>query len=36
MLLFLYRWDYSWKYEFDTDVKIKKYYHQDGEHLVFL
>ena len=35
MLLFLYRWDYCWKYEFDTDVKIKKYYHQDGEHLVF-
>ena len=24
MLLFLYRWDYCWKYEFDTDFKIEQ------------
>ena len=28
MLSFLYRWDYCWKYEFDTDVNM-----HDGEQL---
>ena len=24
MLSFLYRWDYCWKCEFDTDIKIEQ------------
>ena len=35
MLSFLPRWDYCWKSEFDTDVKIENYYHPDGEQLGF-
>ena len=35
MLSFLHRWDYCWKYEFDTDVKIENYYQHDGEQLGF-
>ena len=35
MLSFLHRWDYCWKCEFDTDVKIENYYHHDGEQLGF-
>ena len=35
MLSFLHLWDYCWKCEFDTDVKIENYYHQDGEKLGF-
>ena len=35
MLSFLHRWDYCWKCEFDTDVKIKNSYHHDGEQLGF-
>ena len=35
MISFLYRWDYCWKCEFDTDVKIGNYYHHDGEQLGF-
>ena len=34
MLSFLHRWDYSWKCEFDTDVKIENYHH-DGEQLLY-
>ena len=34
MLSFLHRWDYWWKCEFDTDVKIE-YIHHDGEQLSF-
>ena len=34
-LSFLHRWDYCWKCEFDTDVKIEKYYHHDGKQLGF-
>ena len=30
MLSFLLRWDYCWKYEFNTDVTIENYYHNDG------
>ena len=35
MLSFLHRLDYSWKCEFDTDVKKKEkenYYDHDEEH----
>ena len=35
MLSFLHRWDYCWKCEFDTDVKIENYYHHDGEQWGF-
>ena len=36
MLSFLHRWDYCWKYEFDTDVKIaQKINHHDGEQQGF-
>ena len=35
MLLFLHRWDYCWKCEFDIDVKIENYNHHDGEQLLF-
>ena len=37
MLSFLCRWDYCWKCEFDTDVKIdvRIFYHHDGEPLGF-
>ena len=35
MLSFLHRWDYCWKCEFDTDVKVENYYHHDGEQLGF-
>ena len=35
MLSFLHRWDYCWKCEFDTSVKIENYYHHDGEQLGF-
>ena len=35
MLSFLHRWDYWWKYEFNTDVKIENYYQHDGEQLGF-
>ena len=31
---FLHRWEYCGKCKFDTDVKIEKYYHHDGEHLL--
>ena len=34
MLSFLHRWDYCWKCEFDTDVKIENYNHHDGEQLL--
>ena len=34
MLPFLHRWDYCWKCELDTDVKIEVYYNGDnGEQL---
>ena len=33
MLSLLPRWNYCWKCEFDTDVKIEYYYHHDGEQL---
>ena len=36
MLSFLHRWDYCWKCEFDTDVKIENCNHHDGEQLFFL
>ena len=35
MLSFLPLWDYCWKCEFDTDVKIENYYHHGGEQLGF-
>ena len=35
MLSFLPRWDYYWKCECDTDVKIENYYHHDEELLGF-
>ena len=35
MLSFLHPWDYCWKCEFDTDVKIENYYQHDGEQLGF-
>ena len=35
MLSVLHRWDYCWKCEFDTDVKIENCYHHDGEQLGF-
>ena len=35
ILSFLHRWDYCWKCEFDTDVKIENYYQHDGEQLGF-
>ena len=37
MLSFLPPWDYCWKCEFDTDVKIENYCHydHDGEQLGF-
>ena len=35
MLSFLHHWDYCWKCEFDTNVKIENYYHHDEEQLVF-
>ena len=35
ILAFLRPWDYYWKCEFDTDVKIENYYHHDGEQLGF-
>ena len=35
MVSFLPRWDYWWKCEFDTDVKIENYYHHDGEQSGF-
>ena len=28
-------WDYCWKYEFDTEVKIENYYHHDGDQIGF-
>ena len=31
----LHRWDYCWKCEFDTDIKIQSYYNHDGEQLLF-
>ena len=36
MLSFLHRWDYCWKCEFATDVKIElEINHRDGEKLGF-
>ena len=35
MLSFLRCWDYCWKCEFDTDVKIENYYHHDEEQSGF-
>ena len=35
MLSFLHRWDYCWKFEFDTVVQIENYYHHAGEQLGF-
>ena len=35
MFSFLHRWDYCWKCEFHTDVKIENCYHHDGEQLGF-
>ena len=32
-LLFIHYWDYCWKWESDTDVKIETFYHHDGEQL---
>ena len=34
MLPFLHRWDFCWRCELDTDVKIEVYYNGDnGEQL---
>ena len=35
MLSFLHRWDYWWKCEFETDVKIENFCNHDGEELLF-
>ena len=35
MLSFLHCWDFCWKFEFDSDVKIENYNHHDEEQLFF-